>query len=295
MKPLRRFIEVEGKVVSGEKVGRKIGFPTANLELSKGISIKPGVYVAIVYLENKTYFGLAYYGKRYIFGEKKLSFEVYLVNFQESIYGQNLKLKLTHFIRGPKKLKNLRELKKALTIDLQTMGEGQAILVNNKDQIVGLEGVRLVHQNPPKLHRASSVFLFNQKKEMLIQKRSRYKPLWPLYWSNTSCTNTKPGETPLQAASRSLKNEMGLNLKLNFSHWFIYKAYFSRELWEYELDSVFTGIITTNPKPNYQEVAEFRWVTISDLKKEIEKTPQIFTPWFKLTLKKPGVSDILKT
>ena len=90
---------ISGKVVKGEAVGRTIGFPTANLQLAKTPKIKPGVYAALVTLNGQNYLGLAYFGPRYIFKEKQDSFEVYIFNFKQNIYGQKLTIKLLQFLR----------------------------------------------------------------------------------------------------------------------------------------------------------------------------------------------------
>ena len=61
---------LQGKVIKGEAVGRTIGFPTANLKLTTVPKVKPGVYAALITLNNQSFLGLAYYGPRYIFGQK---------------------------------------------------------------------------------------------------------------------------------------------------------------------------------------------------------------------------------
>ena len=273
---------ISGRVVEGEKAGRTIGFPTANLKLNQKLKIKPGVYAAVCALSGQNYLGLAYYGKRYIFGDKVNSFEVYLLNFKQNIYGKKLTVKLTDFIRSPKRLTTLSAVKKALTKDLQAISDKKVILVNRKDQIQGIGDLTKAHKNPPKLHRAVSVFIFNHKGELLVQQRSKSKPLWPMYWSNTSCTNVRLGETALSAAERCLFREMGLKVKLKLKHKFIYRAKYNHRLSEYEVDSVFIGVTNAKPKLNLKEVAAYKYLSRFDGLR--------FTPWFK-----PALSGIFKS
>lgn len=278
---------LSGTVVPGEKAGRTIGFPTANLKLATPPKIKPGVYAAVSSLGKTNHLGLAYYGKRYIFGDKVNSFEVYLLNFRGNIYGQKLTVKLLNFIRGPKRLRTLSEVKKTLTADLAAISGKQVILVNRQDQIQGTVDAKIAHQNPPKLHRAVSVLLTNKRGELLLQQRSKFKPLWPLYWSNTSCTNVRPGETTLAAAERSVWRELGLKAKLQYQNKFIYKAKYDRRHSEYEVDYVFTGVVAGKPRANKKEVANWHFVGPHEVKKLLRVRPEQFTPWFKLGIIKP--------
>lgn len=115
-----------GKVVLGQKVGRKIGFPTANLNrVPSEATLKPGVYAGFCTIRqgekvrNKNLKCLVYFGPRYIFGEKSNSFEVYIYHYQQSIYDYNLEVKVVKFIRPPQKITNLTTLKNQLEKDKQ--------------------------------------------------------------------------------------------------------------------------------------------------------------------------------
>lgn len=118
MKPFSQmYSEV---VIHGEKVGRTIGFPTANLALQLNEShLKPGVYLSQSWLEDQghRYYSLTYFGPRYIFGEKVNSFETYIYDFDQEIYGQTLHVELLSFMRKPQKVQGLDELKKLLEQD----------------------------------------------------------------------------------------------------------------------------------------------------------------------------------
>jgi len=111
---------VHGTVISGDQVGRTIGFPTANLKTSDvSAELKPGVYYAECEItdigEVKT--GLAYYGPRLIFGEVTNNFEIYLYDFDRDIYGQELAITLHHYVRPPLPFESLEALQLQLEQD----------------------------------------------------------------------------------------------------------------------------------------------------------------------------------
>ncbi len=108
---LGRYYTIKGKVISGKGRGNLLGFPTANLEVSKKKLLpKEGVYVVWVYLEGKRYQGVFNIGKNPTFDEKELSLEVHILNFSENIYGKNLKIELVKYIRGEKKFPSVQAL-----------------------------------------------------------------------------------------------------------------------------------------------------------------------------------------
>lgn len=115
-KKLASHFKFSGKVIDGEKVGRKIGFPTANLDFLPD-ELDEGVYLGTVKIREKEFYCLAYYGPRFIFGEIKNNFEVYVYDFDEKIYGQILNGELKYFLRTPLKMKDLEELKSQLQQD----------------------------------------------------------------------------------------------------------------------------------------------------------------------------------
>lgn len=113
-----------GKVILGEKVGRKIGFPTANLDRTpREGALKPGVYAGTcnIYqndrIKNKELKCLVYFGPRYIFDQKQNGFEVYIYNFNQGIYDLTLEATLIKLIRPPQKITDLTELKNQLEKD----------------------------------------------------------------------------------------------------------------------------------------------------------------------------------
>lgn len=112
---------ISGTVIHGEKVGRTIGFPTANLDVKlTEADVKPGVYLAQVTTDSDqstTYQGLAYFGPRYIFGELTNSFEVYLYDFSGDLYDQTLTVTLTNYLREPMNLNTIEKLQTQLEAD----------------------------------------------------------------------------------------------------------------------------------------------------------------------------------
>ncbi|MFH2062015.1 MAG: isopentenyl-diphosphate Delta-isomerase [Candidatus Beckwithbacteria bacterium] len=173
------------------------------------------------------------------------------------------------------------------------MINNKVILVTKDDQVIGQTDLLTAHQGNGQLHRAISVLIFNSKKELLIQQRSIKKPLWPLFWTNTCCSHPRPKENYKKAAERRLFEEMGLRLKLKHFYTHTYQARYNQKLSEHEIDAVFIGTSDDKPKPDKNEIADFKYLSLKNLKKDILDHPKIYTPWFKLIMKKVTPSDIL--
>ena len=162
--------------------------------------------------------------------------------------------------------------------------EEQVVLVSEKDEILGVMDKMQAHENGI-LHRAFSVFLFNDKGEMLLQKRAAGKYHSPNQWTNAVCSHPRLDETYLEAAERRLKEELGIETPLTYRFNFLYKADVGQNLWEHELDHVFTGNFEGEFKLNEEEVSEVRYISIDELDKEMSANPENFTQWFKIILK----------
>ncbi len=165
------------------------------------------------------------------------------------------------------------------------MPEEKVILVDEHDKPIGTMGKLEVHQKG-QLHRAFSVFIFNDKGELLLQKRAKDKYHSAGLWTNTCCSHPQPNEETLAAANRRLKEEMGLDTILIHKTSFIYKTPFDNGLTEHELDHVFIGQSNENPIINQEEVDSFKWLSIAKIKEEIKKHPENFTSWFRIALEK---------
>lgn len=161
----------------------------------------------------------------------------------------------------------------------------EVILVDLEDREIGTSEKLQAHIEG-KLHRAISVFLFNSKKEMLLQQRAFEKYHSGGLWTNTCCSHPRPGESVLNAAERRLKEEMGIQCALTKAFEFTYKAELDQGLTEYEYDHVFFGEFDGAPILNPEEAFSYRWIAMEDLKEEIEKFPHKFTYWFKILMEK---------
>ncbi|MEG2079132.1 isopentenyl-diphosphate delta-isomerase [Chryseobacterium piscicola] len=157
------------------------------------------------------------------------------------------------------------------------------ILVNPEDKVLGLMEKQQAHINGL-LHRAFSVFLFNEKGEMLLQKRASKKYHSPNQWTNAVCSHPRIDETYLEGANRRLMEELGIETQISEKFHFIYKADVGSGLWEHELDHVFIGQYNSEFNLNKDEVEEIRYVSLKNLDQEISEQPEQFTEWFKIIL-----------
>ncbi len=164
------------------------------------------------------------------------------------------------------------------------MKEEEVILVTEKDVQIGMMPKMEAHQKAV-LHRAFSVFVFNDKGALLLQQRALDKYHSPGLWTNTCCSHQRGGETNLEAGKRRLQEEMGFNCNLKELFWFVYKAPFDNGLTEHELDHVMIGHYNENPVINKAEVAAFSWMTLEAVKNDIESKPHKYTAWFKIIFK----------
>ncbi|HLS10607.1 MAG TPA: isopentenyl-diphosphate Delta-isomerase [Flavobacteriaceae bacterium] len=163
------------------------------------------------------------------------------------------------------------------------MKEELVVLVNDKDEKIGLMPKLEAHEKG-KLHRAFSVFVFNDEGQMLLQQRALHKYHTPGKWANTCCSHQRDGESTLDAGKRRLKEEMGFVTDLTFRKTFIYKAGFDNGLTEHELDHIMVGKYNDDPVINPDEVAAFKWIGIPDLLVDIELHPEKYTAWFKIIM-----------
>ena len=119
-KYLNRKWTIEGKVEKGRKIGKKIGFPTCNIDIGNYILAKPGVYAVKVLIKNKKkpFKGIANLGYRPTFNQKKILLEVNIFNFSGNLYNKKLSVEFIKFIRSEKKFKNIDQLRKQIKSDL---------------------------------------------------------------------------------------------------------------------------------------------------------------------------------
>ena len=118
---LKRKWSIEGFVEKGRQQGKKIGFPTCNIDIKDYVIAMPGVYAVRVYRKNKQFplKGIANMGYRPTFKQKKILLEVHIFNFSGNLYNKHLSVEFIKFIRKEKKFKNVSELRKQIITDLK--------------------------------------------------------------------------------------------------------------------------------------------------------------------------------
>ncbi len=162
------------------------------------------------------------------------------------------------------------------------MNLDQVILVDELDHEIGVMDKLEAHRGAGKLHRASSVFLFNAGGKLLIQQRSSKKIVGAGQWANTCCGNVRPGESYLECAQRRLHEELGISIgrdesltRLQEITKFMYQTQCNDEFSEYEMDTVFVGKYDGEVYPNPDEVAEVKWIDLKDLLRQIPLAPWV--------------------
>lgn len=161
----------------------------------------------------------------------------------------------------------------------------QVVLVDELDNPIGTMEKMEAHEKAL-LHRAFSVFIFNNDGEMLIQQRALSKYHSGGLWTNSCCSHPRPNEKTLAAANRRLKEEMGFETDLIKAFDFIYKAPFLNGLTEYEFDHVFIGYYDGIVKADPEEVANFKYVSFQKMEQLLINDPSAYTEWFKIALPK---------
>lgn len=155
------------------------------------------------------------------------------------------------------------------------------ILVDENDTSLGSIEKLEAHEQGL-LHRAFSVFIFNSKGELLLQKRALGKYHSAGLWTNTCCSHPNYGEETEDAIHRRLKEEMGMKTDVDFKFKFTYKASLENNLTEHEIDHVYFGFSDDNPLINLEEVSDWKYISMEEIQKEIGSHPEIYTSWFKI-------------
>jgi len=162
--------------------------------------------------------------------------------------------------------------------------EELVVLVDENDKELGLMPKMEAHEKAV-LHRAFSVFIFNKKGELMLQQRAAHKYHSPLLWTNTCCSHQREGESNIEAGRRRLQEEMGFTTDLKEVFSFIYKAPFDNGLTEHELDHVMIGYFDDKPNLNKEEAEAYKWMSLEQVKNDINNNPAIYTAWFKIIFK----------
>lgn len=157
------------------------------------------------------------------------------------------------------------------------------VLIDEQDNQLGLMEKQQAHV-AGLLHRAFSVFVFNEQGELLLQQRAAHKYHSPLLWTNTCCSHPRENETYQEAALRRLEEEMGFVCEIKPKFHFIYKAQLGDQLFEHELDHVFVGNYSGEININLEEVHAYKWISMQDLIEDVKAQPEHYTVWFKIIL-----------
>jgi isopentenyl-diphosphate delta-isomerase len=161
----------------------------------------------------------------------------------------------------------------------------RVILVDGEDNAIGTADKLEAHRKG-QLHRAFSVFVLDDAGRMLLQRRAEGKYHSGGLWSNACCSHPRPGEATEDAAARRLVEEMGIDCRPEPAFELIYRADVGRGLVEYQ----WTG----EPSPDPEEVSEWRWVPLSELKQELALQPRHFTYWFRVAMLELEARDLLE-
>jgi isopentenyl-diphosphate Delta-isomerase len=159
------------------------------------------------------------------------------------------------------------------------------VLVDENDVAIGMMEKIEAHQKAL-LHRAFSVFIFNEKNEMLLHQRALGKYHSAGLWTNACCSHPQQNENVVQAATKRLQEEMGFVTPIAKAFDFIYKASFDNGLTEHEFDHVFIGKYDGKIEPNTDEVESYQFLNTAEIEKELKENPTKFTVWFAIAFPK---------
>ncbi len=163
--------------------------------------------------------------------------------------------------------------------------EDELILVDENDHCIGSLAKQRAHEDGGVLHRAFSIFIFDREQRMLLQLRGENKYHFGGRWTNACCSHPRKGEELSAAAHRRLREEMGFDVPLQEIFSFIYRAHDARSgLTEHEFDHVFVGEYSGDPQPNRDEIDGWKWVSLAELRADIDAQPERYTVWFRLSV-----------
>jgi len=160
------------------------------------------------------------------------------------------------------------------------------VLVDDNDKELGLDTRENCHKGMGRRHRAFVVFLFDKDGRMLLQRRSMKKKLWPAYWDVSVTSHVYKGETYEEAGIRRSKQELdvevkSLERKLDYTYWAKFGDYS-----ENEFCVLLIGKLEGEPRPDPDEIMETRYITMDDLAADMSRSPEQYTPWFKIAFEK---------
>ncbi|MGI8420080.1 MAG: isopentenyl-diphosphate Delta-isomerase [Candidatus Levyibacteriota bacterium] len=160
------------------------------------------------------------------------------------------------------------------------MDNEYVILVTEDNKPIGTMPKLEVHNSDTPLHRAFSCYVFNQKGKFLLTQRAKSKKVFPGIWTNSCCGHPGPGESTEDAIKRRLQFELGLvpeTIKMVLPD-FRYRAEMDGIV-ENEICPVYFTVISSEPKPNTEEVENYRWIDWNVFTKELQKSPKVYSYW----------------
>jgi isopentenyl-diphosphate delta-isomerase len=161
----------------------------------------------------------------------------------------------------------------------------EVVLVDEQDRPVGTAEKLAAHRNEGLLHRALSVFLFDERGRMLLQQRAAGKYHFPLLWTNACCSHPRPGEAVVEAARRRVREELGVDVQPRPVFAFLYEARDGASgLVEREYDHVLIARLDVDPSPSPDEVEALEWWEPGELLRDVVNRPERYTPWFRQAL-----------
>jgi isopentenyl-diphosphate Delta-isomerase len=184
---------------------------------------------------------------------------------------------------------------KDITKQAMPANRDYVVLVNEKAEAIGVEEKLKAHQQGL-LHKAFSLFIFNDADQMLVQQRGVEKYHFAGLWSNACCSHPMPEETTEAAAHRRLQEELGFDTRLKEAFTFIYKVQDDKSgLYEHELDVVFVGLYGGEIKADENEIDAHKWVNIPELLADLQTSPATYSPWFKIGIDLLAQKGLLST
>ncbi|AZF05532.1 isopentenyl-diphosphate Delta-isomerase [Pseudomonas sp. R5-89-07] len=158
----------------------------------------------------------------------------------------------------------------------------EVVLVDAQDLPIGVCDKREAHLGAGQLHRAFSVHLIDSRGRHLLQRSAQGKMLWPGFWSNACCSHPAPGETIVEAGSRRLREELGVQASCRALYSFEYHACFGSIGAEHEFCHVLVARSDAGVLPDPDEVSDIEWLTRAEISARLVEPQAQFTPWFRL-------------
>lgn len=160
----------------------------------------------------------------------------------------------------------------------------QVVLVDECDKEIGLMEKVEAHSGEGRLHRAFTILVFNDKGETLVTQRSVSKMLQPLIWDNTCAGHPTQNESLVHAGERRLSQEVGFTCQLEVVDRFQYEKLYIDIGVEKEVCTTLIGKYNGEVHPVVDEVNDFKWLSIANLKKDMAEQPDNYTVWLKIAL-----------